>query len=429
VIANGRAVLVTDGEQRAALAVVRSLGRAGYNVRVASSSRRSLAGASRFAQGGDIVADPLAAPRQFVDDVRRLIHRHEISLVIPITDAALLALTSRRGELGDVTLPWPDAATVRRVSDKALVAEAAQAVGLRVPEQRAAATPDEAIQATRGLRFPVVLKPSRSIRESGGGRFSMLEVTHAASAAALRARVAELEPASFPLLVQERVVGPGMGVSCLLWGGRLIAHFTHRRLRERPPSGGVSVYAESVEPNHALLERSVALLQRFDWNGVAMVEYKVDTATGEAYLMEINGRFWGSLQLAIDAGVDFPALLAAASVGAAVPSEAPVYRAGVRFRWWWGDVDHLLVRLARSASRLALPADAPSRLTVVREFVAAGAPHRDSDSLRRDDPRPFLVDTLDWLARRLSAFARAGASPTGPEASSDARASPASLEA
>jgi predicted ATP-grasp superfamily ATP-dependent carboligase len=429
VTGKGRTVLVTDGEQRAALAVVRSLGRAGYNVRLASSSRRSLAGASRFAEGRDVVADPLGAPGQFVEDVRRLIRRHDITLVIPITDAALLALTSRRDELGDVVLPWPDAEKVRRVSDKALVADAAQAVGICVPEQRIVSAANEAIEATRGLRFPVVLKPSRSVRESAGGRLAMLEVTHAATPAALRARVAELESASFPLLVQKRVIGPGMGVSCLLWGGRLIAHFTHRRLRERPPSGGVSVYAESVEPDQALLERSVALLQRLDWNGVAMVEYKVDAATGEAYLMEINGRFWGSLQLAIDAGVDFPALLAAASAGGAVPSEAPVYRAGVRFRWWWGDVDHLLVRLARSASRLALPVDAPSRLTVVREFVAAGAPHRDSDSLRRDDPRPFLVDTLDWLARRLSAFARAGASPTGPEASSDARASPASVEA
>jgi predicted ATP-grasp superfamily ATP-dependent carboligase len=429
VIANGRSVLVTDGEQRAALAVVRSLGRAGYTVRVASSLRRSLAGASRFAQGRDVVADPLAAPGQFVDDVQRLIRRHEIALVIPITDAALLALSSRRGELGDVVLPWPDAATVRRVADKSVVAATAQAVGIRVPEQRSASTPDEAIQATRGLCFPVVLKPSRSLRESAGGRFAMLEVTHAASAAALRARVAELEPASFPLLVQERVVGPGMGVSCLVWGGRLVAHFTHRRLRERPPSGGASVYAESVAPDQALLERSVALLRRLDWNGVAMVEYKVDAATGEAYLMEINGRFWGSLQLAIDAGVDFPALLAAAGAGGAVPSEAPVYRAGVRFRWWWGDVDHLLVRLARSAARLALPAGAPSRRTVVREFVAAGAPHRDSDSLRRNDPGPFLVDTRDWLSRRLSAITRAGASPTRPEASSGARAAPASLEA
>jgi predicted ATP-grasp superfamily ATP-dependent carboligase len=57
------------------------------------------------------------------------------------------------------------------------------------------------------------------------------------------------------------------------------------------------------------------LLGQFDWQGVAMVEFKVEANTGTPYLLEVNGRFWGSLQLAIDAGVDFPALLVDAATG------------------------------------------------------------------------------------------------------------------
>ena len=86
---------------------------------------------------------------------------------------------------------------------------------------------------------------------------------------------------------------------------RPVAFFAHKRLRERPPWGGVSVLSESAEPDPRLKALARQLLDDACWHGVAMVEFKV-APDGTPYLMEINTRFWGSLQLAIDAGVDFP---------------------------------------------------------------------------------------------------------------------------
>jgi predicted ATP-grasp superfamily ATP-dependent carboligase len=399
-------VLVTDGDRRTALAVVRSLGLAGYPVRVAAPSRRSIAAVSRHARWSDVVADPAQSPGAFVDDVVRLVREHDVRFVIPVTDAALLALTRERDRLGHASLPWPGADAVRSVADKAQVAAAAGALGIAVPRQRVATTIDEALAAASELRFPLVLKPSRSVREQAVGPFTRFTVTHAAEASVVTECLAALGPAAFPILLQERVVGPGVGVSALLWEGRLLAHFSHRRLREHPPSGGVSVYAESIAPDADLIDRSVALLGHFGWRGVAMVEYKVDAATGTPYLMEVNGRFWGSLQLAVDAGVDFPARLLAAAQGEAETETPPAYRTGVRFRWWWGDVDHLLLRLALSPARLSLPPGAASRIRVLRDFLASGPPARASDVIRRDDPRPFAAETVEWLRSRLARGAR-----------------------
>lgn len=94
--------------------------------------------------------------------------------------------------------------------------------------------------------------------------------------------------------------------------------------------------------DEALYERTINLLDAFGWSGVAMVEYKVDERSGEPVLMEINGRFWGSLQLAVDAGVDFPRLLAEINLGGK-PPRTRSYRF-VRSRWFWGDVDHAIAR-------------------------------------------------------------------------------------
>lgn len=393
-----RRILVTDGTQRSALAVVRSLGRAGHAVFVCAVRTPSIAGESRHAVAQATVADPLDAPAQFVSDVQARIEQWRIDMVIPITEAALLALLPEREQLG-ASLPFPDADTFRAAADKSALMSAAPRAGIAAPRQIVlhSATELEALDPSL-LDFPVVLKPSRSVRERQGRRVAM-GVRHAADLVELRRAVAEMGDAAFPLLVQQRIIGPGTGVFLLIWDGRVLASFAHRRLREKPPSGGVSVYSESIHADPDLVERSRRLLEALGWNGVAMVEYKRDSSSGVPYLMEVNGRFWGSLQLAIDAGVDFPALLVAAASGEA-PEPVTTYRAGTRSRWWWGDVDHLLARWRRSASSLALPPGSPSRLRATLDFLRFWHPHDRSDVFRINDPRPFFRETIEWFHRR-----------------------------
>ena len=124
----------------------------------------------------------------------------------------------------------------------------------------------------------------------------------------------------------------------------------------------------------------------------------MESSTGTPYLMEINGRFWGSLQLAVDAGVDFPALLLDAAFGAS-PVPPPSWRPGVRSRWWWGEVDHLVARARRSRAELDLPADAPGRGRAFVEFLAIRRADR-GEVFRWSDPAPAVRESLDWLARR-----------------------------
>jgi len=392
-------VLVTDGEQRSALAVVRSLGRAGHSVHVCSTRRRSLAGASRYCRAQSAVTDPLESPTEFVARVEDLLKTWQIDVLLPITDAALLALLPERESFAHVRIPFPTHGQFRRICDKATVLEVAGRLGIDVPGQVSVTDPSERDDLTaNSLRFPLVVKPARSVGEANGRR-AKLGVSHVADWNGLQDLLDLAPTAAYPLLLQQRVVGPGIGVFLLVWGGELLAVFGHRRLREKPPSGGVSVYRESVAVQPELVARSRALLDEFAWEGVAMVEYKIDAGTGTPYLMEVNGRFWGSLQLAIDAGVDFPALLLAAACGER-PQPVLSYREGVKCRWWWGDVDQLLLRLRRSREALALPPDEPGRWSALAEFLMSWKDGGRREVLRPDDPRPFLHETLQWLRGR-----------------------------
>jgi predicted ATP-grasp superfamily ATP-dependent carboligase len=395
-----RTVLVTDGEQRAALAVVRSLGRAGYRVLVASSRGRSLAGASRHAAAEFAAGDPLAAAEPFADAVERRIRDHAVDVLLPISDAALLALLPRRDRLLPCRVPFPDLEQVLQVADKQRVAAAAAACGIAIPAQHVIQTVGERGALDRGgLRYPLVVKPARSVTDRSDGTRDKHRVCYARDATELERALDSLPSHSYPLLLQQRVVGPGVGIFLLLWAGEMVARFAHRRIREKPPAGGVSVYRESIPADPDLVSRSRALLDGFAWEGVAMVEYKLDAATGTPYLMEINGRFWGSLQLAVDAGVDFPALLTSLALGGH-PAAVTSYRAGVRSRWWLGDLDHLLARLRHSPATLALPPGSGGRLAALGAFLSLGRGGDRGEILRPDDPAPALRELIEWLRRR-----------------------------
>jgi predicted ATP-grasp superfamily ATP-dependent carboligase len=394
----GSRVLVTDGDERSALAVVRSLGRAAHDVYVCSRRGRSIAGASRYARADSSTKDPLHDPDGFAREVAAIAHRVGADIVIPVSEASLLAVLGNSHLFDGTIVPFADESDFRRVCDKRAVLAAASELGIATPMQHTLREPDElpTLVASGELQFPVVLKPSRSV-VSDPTRRSKVGVSYAADAQELHARAASYPRAAYPLLLQQRIVGPGIGVFVLRWNDRTVAAFSHRRLREKPPSGGVSVYAESIPLDPALLAHVEALLAHFAWRGVAMVEFKVDRATGTPYLMEINGRFWGSLQLAIAAGVDFPLLLCTVAQGKRVARQ-PAYEVGVRNRWWWGDVDHLIARIRRSNARLQLPPDSPSRTRAILDFFRWRRGDQN-EVFKLNDAGPFLRETAHWLKR------------------------------
>jgi predicted ATP-grasp superfamily ATP-dependent carboligase len=380
-------VLVTDANERAALAVVRSVGRSGIRVVTCASTTPSLAGRSRFSARSAVVPDPLRQPDAFAKSVAILAREEGAGVILPIGEPALLALLEHRPQVAPAVIPWPALDVVRAICDKRGVLDAAPGFGIRVPRQVVVSSREDHLPQ---VVFPVVIKPARSVGEAGGVR-QKLTVRYADSLQELHRALAGYSAAAYPLLLQERVTGPGVGVFLLLWDGVLRASFAHRRLREKPPAGGVSVYSESVAPDEALVQRAFRLLQSLGWQGIAMVEFKTDDRTGEPVLMEINGRFWGSLQLAIDAGVDFPRLLLECAAGQPAPVPAP-YRVGTRLRWWWGDVDQLLLRL---------PAGSAVGTAALRDFLRLRLSDR-AETFRWNDPLPFLHESRQWLAEVMA---------------------------
>ncbi len=335
-------VLVLDANQRSALAVTRSLGRAGqFRITTADATAQALAGASRYSQSYLQYPDPGRHPRDFIAWIKNLTNQQHFDLVMPTTEVTSQLLLFCQGELAQIELPFAPYKTIMALSDKISLVELAESLGILVPESRM-------FDTAAGLEgvspsFPCVLKPALSHIYTGK-EWIHTHVKVLQDAAGLQA---ELERSPYlqttPFMLQSFIPGHGGGIFCLYDKGQPVQFFAHERLREKPPEGGVSVLCRSVPVDPELRATAQKLLGAVDWHGVAMVEFRI-TPEGEAYLMEVNTRFWGSLQLAIDSGVDFPLMLAKAQLGQPVSSNEG-YRTDQRLRWLLGDLDSLYLYL------------------------------------------------------------------------------------
>ncbi len=392
-------VLVTDGNNRAALAITRSLGKRGYTVYVAGESRRTLAGASRYCKRSFAYPDPSDNPEQFRAEIIRQVRHKQIDILIPAAETTTRECMKIKESIRDnCIVPFYSYDAVDQAASKYEVLKLAQTLKVPIPATHFLHAPEEiqnACEFCNQVGYPVAVKASRSRAEMVSCCKNM-STQYANNANELKQIAACFVKSVFPLLIQERIQGDGVGIFTCFDHGKPIAYFSHRRLREKPPSGGVSVLRESYPIEPELKVYSEKLLQALNWHGVAMVEFKKDAKHGGYKLMEINGRFWGSLQLAIDAGVDFPLLLAQISTGQHVK---PIlnYRLNVRTRWLWGDIDALLTRLFKSDGHLHLPDNFPSKKKYLLDFLRFRRENLNFEVLKLNDPLPWLVETMRWF--------------------------------
>jgi predicted ATP-grasp superfamily ATP-dependent carboligase len=296
-------VVVTDADYRLTLGAIRSLGRRGVHVVAVGSNARAIGFSSRYARER-VVAPPPSDRERYAARVAEAARGADA--ILPIGQEATRALLEHREGL-PAPAPLPPADSFARAESKVLTLELARDLGVAVPG------PADG--------FPLVAKPAVG---SGSVRY-----VHQASEV----------PAGW--ILQEYVAGEGRGFFALFDRGEELAWFMHRRLREYPATGGASTAAESID-DPELHTIGAKLLRELRWHGIAMVEFK-RVRDGRYVLMEINPKFWGSLDLAIAAGVDFPWLAVQLALGRPIDA-APVYRVGLRFQWIARDLLHAAAR-------------------------------------------------------------------------------------
>jgi len=396
--------IVLDGNENQSVAAVRALAAQGHEVFVGADSSWSKAGWSRAAAGTFSYQSPQTAMDPFVARIIAEVRKARGTLVLPMTERTTIPISMRRDEIIQAggLLVLPSHEIVMRAYDKRQTTELAQSLGIHVPVTTPISNSVDAERFAESNTYPVVLKPQASEEVSAEGRvLSTGAPRYAQNAVEFLSAYQEMSSRCSSFLAQEFIEGVGVGYFALMHHGHLRAEFAHRRIRDVRPTGSGSAVRESVEADPQVRDAALSILKELRWHGVAMVEFR-RLPDGTPIFMEVNGRFWNSLPLAIYSGVNFPSLLACMAEKGDVESQSG-YQTGVRCRWFLGDFRHLL-EVWRGAPK-GFPGRFPGRWRTLTEFLipVAGTRH---DNFIWNDPLPEIGDWLDFVARRLPAGAR-----------------------
>ncbi len=398
-------ILVTDAGRGSAIAFLRSLGRQGWRVIAADSDPRSAGFRSRYAADRLLYPDPATSPESFVAALHAGVRAHGVHLVVPVTDETTLPLSRARSDFeGLCTLALPDPRALEVVGDKLETLALAERLGVPAPRTRCVHSAAEARAEAQHFRGPIVLKPQRSRLYREDAAIEAFEVCYAEDPPHVAEQMRRFE-GRCPVLLQEYIEGVGYGVELLADAGRPLAIFQHRRLREVPIQGGRSALRESTRVDPELERHAVRLLESLEWTGLAMVEFRVGPRG--AALMEVNGRVWGSLPLAVRSGMDFPRRLAELYLlgppGPDVPADRR-YRIGVQVRSLELELKWIAALLL-GARVPFLPGPWPARREALAALLGLLDPGARFDVQSLDDPRPGLADVAR-IARGFAAKLR-----------------------
>jgi protein-tyrosine-phosphatase/predicted ATP-grasp superfamily ATP-dependent carboligase len=393
-------ILLTDAQTRAGLGAMRSLGQAGHTVIAGypEDVNRPPSLSSRHCRGVLQLPNPERHPSAFGDWMVDRAHREDVDAVLPISEAAVFCIAARRGEFPTTFLPLlPSDGALKHTLSKFHSTRMALEMGIPCPETVFLSSGWPHGQWRKRLaeiRFPAIIKTDNYLTAEGtyrrGRRFVVRSVDE------VEKIMAGLAGLDVRIIAQELVPGSGLGTFLLRFGGRTHLTFAHRRLHEVPYTGGFSSFRESYHAD-GLVRASEALLEAIDYDGVAMVEFRRRSTDGTPLFLEINGRLWGSLALALHCGVDFPAALVDCYQYGAPRHTPPGYRANVKSRNIVpGEIHYVRsVLKARPAEGYDAP---PSKVKTLIEFVALSLdPRIGHDYFWWSDPLPAIHHLRDWL--------------------------------
>ena len=299
-------VLVPEAHAIGTIAVIRSLGRAGYPVHACAADRDALGLVSNYAAAG--VVCPPYGDAAFLPWLAEYVAVHRIAAIIP-SEGFLLGIRPVFDRYARL-LPIPsDSGVVYRNLSKAAVfghlAKHPDAAAHLPPTLIFDGEDAPAARAFDALDLPIFVKADAADANAAG---AASRVIRADSIDAARQAVSELRAGFSRVLAQGFVPGQGAGAYFLVDEGGIVQEFANRCLHEIPHTGGFCSLRESWW-NEAMMEDARAKLRHLDWKGVAMLEYRWDPRSRTFHFIELNARFWAALHLALFAGVDFPRML------------------------------------------------------------------------------------------------------------------------
>lgn len=326
-------ILLTDGNYQHTYAILLALKEKKLKVGIIFNYKPSLSFFSRFADKrffvrSDIVKDPSDKNiQQYSKEIFNILRKNSIDVFLPIGNMSCRFASLYKHQLEKYCkVPIVDYNLMQIAQNKQSTFKYAKSIAVPVPLTFEINDAHDIDDILSEITLPCVIKKTNYFE---GG------VIYCNTKDELRKKLVSLllkkgdKDYTNPI-VQEYILGKGMGYYGIYENGQCLGFFMHERIHEYPITGGASTFAKSVY-DEELKNLGDKILTGLNWHGVAMVEFKKDSKSNQLKLMEINPKFWGSLELSYKAGINFPYLSYLLAMGE--PITKANYFTEVYFRW------------------------------------------------------------------------------------------------
>ena len=390
--------LVLGHDSRSALAVIRSLGSSEIDLDIGTFSKSTICKYSRYVKRIHLLPNPFENAAKMVSYLSHLLRQRDYSLLIPTSDEYLVPIMRNLELFHSIdSFAIPSRSAFKMANEKKETLRLAKENDVPHPHSITIANSSEITSHLANLSYPIIVKPNSS-KVLIEDQLVSLKVHQAESENQLMT-ILDAIAGFAPVLVQEYVSGIGIGQEFLSDKGKILAAFQHERVHE-PERGGGSSYRRSAKLDRELFTYSGKIIQALNWSGVIMVEYKWNPETNEKYLMEVNGRFWGSLPLAIHSGVNFPRLLFDSMVDRKMVSP-PKYQIGVYCRNPLLDLKWIISQWRRKANNFGIRAILKEMQDGFRQIF-----HRKEhlDTFTADDFAPGVMEFIHFFNSQVHSY-------------------------
>ncbi len=365
-------ILITDGEKRIALSLIRSLGKRNFDITVGSESIFSIGFSSKYCHKKTLYKDPRTHPEKFLEYLIKMLKTKKFECIFPVREYTTKIVSKNKEMLSEYTnVPVPDYDIFLNAYHKESPLKIAQQQDISCAKTY---FDFDINDIKEKISYPAVIKSS--IKHGVG-------IAICNSSDEIEEKYKMMVEKHGTCFIQEFIPNGGeIGVYTIFnKSSEPVALSVQKRIRTIYPYGGVSILRETIK-NDEIVELAFRFLKALKWYGPAMIEFRIDGRTNTPKFMEINPRWWGSIALSIHSGVNFPYILYKTATQDYVEPDLN-YKIGVRSRSFYGDI----LWFCKSKNKL-------NHLPIIFDFKS------NLDILSVTDPLPLFIAPIT-LAREV----------------------------
>lgn len=358
-------ILIPDGDSTWALSVLHCLSQVeGYRFFVLSNKRRTPTKFSKYTSYYKYYERP--DDESWLEIINTEIERNHISVVVPIAEQEVSFFIKHKTDISNIAsvTALPGLREFEIAIHKNQLGEFAQSQGISHPKSFYLTSEDDASDVLPSLQFPILIKP---LHQKGGDGIKRVNS---------ESEFPKLT--NEPLFIQEYVEGYDIDCSVLCLDGKVLTYTI-----QKGNLAGSTTYAPQLGfdflRNDDLLVMVKEVMSKLNWSGVAHLDLRYDQNTKDFKLIEINARFWGSVEASKVAGINFPHLLVQLALGNPINEKPYQHTSYMRLKG--------VVKSIKKHPTFIFKRKYLMNNTETRMFLK--------------DPMPTLYRFTEWLGRRF----------------------------